>query len=85
MNTPGFAAPTADRPLRRQQRQAQSLAGVAGAKPGGSLTACSSQLVLFLAFEPQLYTSASSFKFNFIPNPIVKPHTATDLNLKLYA
>ena len=29
MSTPGFAAPTADRSPRRQQRQTQSLAGVA--------------------------------------------------------
>ena len=50
-NTPGFATPIADGSLRHQQRRAQSPAGVAGHKPGGSLTVCSWQLVLFLALE----------------------------------
>ena len=29
--------------------------------------------------------ASTSFNCNFIPSPTLKPHTATDLNLKLYA
>ena len=50
-NTPGFATPIADGSLRHQQRRAQSPAGVAGSKPGGRLTVCSRQLLLFPALE----------------------------------